>query len=48
MENPSTNYGLIIGGLADYRDGKLDLKENSFQGIYVAKIDFHYDSRSGN
>jgi len=48
LKSPSTNHGLIIGGLADYREGALDLKANSIQGKYIAKIDFHYDARSGN
>jgi hypothetical protein len=36
------NFGLIVGGLADYRDGSFEVETSTFGGGRVAKIDFHY------
>jgi hypothetical protein len=48
INQPSKNYGLIIGGLAPYREGNISVKQNAYKSGNVARIDFHYDSRSGN
>ncbi len=45
LEQPTKNHGLIIGGLAPYREGVVLVKQNAYKSGNVAKIDFHYDSR---
>lgn len=45
IEDASTNYGLIIGGLEDMRDGSFTWKPNSFPSAGPARIIFHYDNR---
>jgi hypothetical protein len=47
MKDPSKNCGLIIGGLADYREGSLSWKTSAYDGGYLARIDYHYNARSG-
>lgn len=47
LEQPTKNYGLIIGGLASYREGSVSITQNAYKSGNVARIDFHYDSRSG-
>jgi hypothetical protein len=46
LKEPTKNYGLIVGGLADHRDGSFEVETDAFSGGYIAKIDFHYDART--
>jgi hypothetical protein len=45
LENASSNYGLIIGGLEGLSNGTFSWKSNSFPSGKAAKITFHYDNR---
>jgi len=48
VKEPATNHGLIIGGLATYREGSIEVQTNAVEGSYMAKIDFHYNARAGD
>ena len=48
VKEPATNHGLIIGGLATYREGSIEVQSNAVEGSYTAKIDFHYNARAGD
>ena len=46
IKDPAQNYGLIVGGLAEYREGAFELKSTTYKGLHPAKIDYHYDART--